>query len=152
MSMQTHFVTPEHDLASLVADINNASWDAGNDLSAYDTAALKVYLEREDTLFVACYDATSNTLLGIASGRLEIKPYGQERWLYVDEVDVCADQRRKGAGKALMRTLIEYAENNGCDELWLGTEVDNVPARSLYSSLAPDSVDTFVGFTFETDE
>lgn len=139
----------------LVADINAACWDAENDISRYDAAALKAYLEREDTLFVACYDTgadNASTLLGIASGRIEMKPYAMERWLYVDEVDVCADQRRRGAGKALMRKLIDHAEELGCEELWLGTEVDNTAAKALYDSLEPDVVEAFVGFTFETDE
>ena len=90
--------------------------------------------------------------MGMASGRFEIKPYGQERWLYVDEVDVCADQRQKGAGKAIMQRLIELAEQAGCEELWLGTEVDNAAANALYRSLQPDDVSQVVGYTFETDE
>jgi ribosomal protein S18 acetylase RimI-like enzyme len=83
---------------------------------------------------------------------MEIKPYDKERWLYVDEVDVCSEQRKKGAGKAIMRKLIEIAEDTGCDEVWLGTEVDNQPANALYRSLDPDEVEQFIGYTYETDE
>ena len=88
----------------------------------------------------------------MASSRIEIKPYDQELWLYVDEVDVCSDQRQKGAGKAIMSKLIEIAKDKGCEEVWLGTEVDNLPANALYRLLDPDDVANVVGYTFETDE
>jgi aminoglycoside 6'-N-acetyltransferase I len=81
-----------------------------------------------------------------------MKPYGKELWLYVDEVDVCANQRKKGAGKLIMQTLIEMAKSVGCEEVWLGTEVENAPANALYRSLDPDEVSTVIGYTYETDE
>ena len=81
-----------------------------------------------------------------------MKPYEYALWLYVDEVDVCADQRQRGAGKALMTKLLEIAEASGCEEVWLGTEADNQPANALYRALNPDDVAAVVGYTFETDE
>ncbi len=89
--------------------------------------------------------------LGIASARLEIKPYDKMRWLYVDEVDVCADQRKKGAGKAIMRKLIEIARDTGCEEVWLGTEVDNQAVNALYRSLDPDDVAQVIGYAYKMD-
>jgi ribosomal protein S18 acetylase RimI-like enzyme len=143
-------ITIHDDLQRLVNEINQASWDDANDMSDYEALALQAYLEREDTLFVACHDVDGDrTLLGIASSRLEVKPYDGSRWLYVDEVDVCADQRRKGAGKAIMRKLIEFAEAAGCEEVWLGTEVDNHAANALYRSLDPAEAEKFMGYTFE---
>jgi len=105
-------------------------------------------------LFVACHDITEGgrTFMGMASSRLEIKPYAKERWLYVDEVDVCSDQRQKGAGKALMRKLIEFANENGCEEVWLGTESDNQAANALYRSLDPGDVAQVIGYTYNTQK
>lgn len=148
--MQSRIINFDDDLTHLVQQINKASWDESNEMSEYDVNSLKVYLQRQDTIFVACHDS-DGTLLGIASSRLEIKPYDQELWLYVDEVDVCSDKRRKGAGKLIMQTLIEIANDRGCEELWLGTEADNVPANSLYRSLDPDDVASVVGYTYEMD-
>ena len=144
-------ITPSDDLRSLVDEINRASWDDANDMAVYEIDALSAYLHCQDCIFVACHEvvATGRTLLGIASSRLELKPYENERWLYVDEVDVCVDQRRKGAGKAIMRKLIEVAKDAGCNEVWLGTEVDNDAANVLYRSLNPDSIEQFVGYTFK---
>ena len=147
-------ITLDDSLQQLVGEINQASWDDANEMSEFDVEELSAYLERQDTLFVACHDIGENdrTLLGIASSRLEIKPYEKSRWLYVDEVDVCADQRQKGAGKAIMRKLIEIANDNDCEEVWLGTEVDNQAANALYRSLDPDDVAQIIGYTYEIDD
>lgn len=147
-------ITLSDDLQRLVQEINQASWDDTNEMSKYDSAALSAYLKRQDALFVACHDIVEGgrTLLGMASARIEIKPYGNERWLYVDEVDVCADQRQRGAGKAVMQKLIEVAENAGCEEVWLATEVDNRAANTLYQSLDPDDVTQIIGYTYEIQD
>lgn len=144
-------VTLADDLEMLVQEINRANWDSANDIPEYDAASLSTYIARQDTLFVACRDAgeSASTLLGIASARFEVKPYSQKSWLYVDEVDVCVDQRRRGAGKAMMRKLIEIAKESGCEEVWLGTEVDNGPANALYRALDPDDVTQVLGYTYE---
>lgn len=147
-------ITAEDNLQQIVDEINQASWDGANEMSVYDTESLSAYLEHQGSLFVACHEIFENqtTLLGIALSRVEIKPYKQQRWLYVDEVDVCADQRQKGAGRAMMRKLIEIARERGCKELWLGTELDNIPANALYQSLKPDDVEKFIGYTYKIDD
>ena len=144
-------ITSDHDLDRLVTEINQASWDETNDMTDYDVAGLAAHLDRQDTVFVACHrvDGPNRRLLGIASGRLELKPYGNERWLYVDEVDVAADQRRKGVGRAIMNRLFDIAEAAGCVEVWLGTETDNDPANALYVSLDPTERESFVGYAWE---
>ncbi len=152
--ISVNIISIEDDLDQLVLDINEAEWDEANDMSEYDVEALEAYLLTPDTVFIACYETGNDidTLLGIASARLEIKPYDKARWLYVDEVDVCADQRQRGAGSAIMRKLIELAKNEGCEDVWLGTEVDNHAANALYRSLDPDDVAEVIGYTFETDD
>ncbi len=146
-------VSADDNVQALVDEINAAVWDEANEISVYAADALAAYLERADTVFVVCHEHRDGgrTLLGMASARIEMKPYGRALWLYVDEVDVRADQRRRGAGKALMHKLIEIAEAAGCEEVWLGTEADNSPANALYRALDPDDVAAVVGYTFETD-
>ncbi|NND69708.1 MAG: GNAT family N-acetyltransferase [Halioglobus sp.] len=147
-------ITLEDDLDRLVSEINGASWDSANEISDYDAGSLRDYLKRQDTIFITCHENLDKdtVLLGIASSRIEMKPYGRELWLYVDEVDVCADQRQKGAGKRIMQTLIAMAEARGCEEVWLGAEANNGPANALYRSLDPDEVSNVTGYTYETDE
>ena len=146
-------IKPSDDLTQLVNEINNASWDMSNEISEYDAESLFAYLERQDTLFVTCHNVCpeKTCLLGMASARFEMKPYKKEFWLYVDEVDVCADKRRKGVGKTIMNHLIELAFKKGCEEVWLGTELENIPANALYKSLNPDDITQVVGYSYETD-
>ena len=148
--METKRLSADDNLTQIVADINSAQWDDANEMTAYSAAALLKYLQRADTLFITCY--RDSVLLGIASARLEMKPYDEELWLYVDEVDVCADQRQQGAGKAIMRKLINLADELDCEEVWLGTETDNTAANALYRSLHPEEVEQFVGYTFDPDQ
>jgi ribosomal protein S18 acetylase RimI-like enzyme len=51
-----------------------------------------------------------------------------------------------------MRKLIEVAHEKGCEEVWLGAEVENMAANALYRSLKPDEVSQVVGYTFEINE
>jgi ribosomal protein S18 acetylase RimI-like enzyme len=37
-------------------------------------------------------------------------------------------------------------------ELWLGTEKTNTGAQRLYEKLAPDSVEEFVGYTWDLED
>jgi len=37
-----------------------------------------------------------------------------------------------------MKKLIEIATLKGCEEVWLGAEVENIPANALYRSMEPD--------------
>lgn len=152
--MQVNEITSAHDLPALCREINQSSWDDANEMSEYDPESLRRYLETQDTLFVVCFETIGDTrtLLGIASSRFEIKPYDGELWLYVDELDVCANHRRKGAGKFIMEYLIDLAKTRGCEEVWLGAEADNDAANALYHSLDPDDVSEVVGYTYETDE
>ncbi len=140
-------ISTNHDLARIVDDINQASWD-DDDVSTYDVASLTAFLTREDTLFITCYAVTAerSVLQGMCSGRLEYKPYGGERWLYIDEVDVCTDRRRKGVGSAMMRWLLAFAREAGCQDVWLATEQDNDAANGLYRALKPDDIGDVVGY------
>ena len=142
------------DLEGIVAEINEAAWDDANEISRYDADSLAAYLERQDTLFLTCYDISvaPPKLLGMASSRLEMKPYGEALWLYVDEMDVCSDQRRQGAGTAMMKRLLDIARERGCEEMWLGADADNGSANALYRSLDPEDVTAVTGYTYDTDE
>lgn len=147
-------VTRSDDLEGIVTEINEAAWDATNEISRYDPESLAAYLARQDTVFLTCHDVSVDPprLLGIASARVEMKPYGRELWLYVDEVDVRSDERRKGAGTALMSRLLELAHESGCKEVWLGADAGNSPANALYRSLQPADVAAVTGYTYETGE
>ena len=153
MKLQTKFLTVDDDLETIVNDINEAQWGEDNEIEIYEVAALRAYLLQQDTLFVTCYkgENESMNLGGIASARVLHKPYKKLPWLYIDEVDTAINLRKQGIGSALMKTLLEYADEQDLDEVWLGTEFDNTSANKLYESLSPDSIDQVIGYTFDLD-
>jgi aminoglycoside 6'-N-acetyltransferase I len=52
--------------------------------------------------------------------------------LYIDEVGVAAGYRRRGIARRMLQAMFEHGKAIGCDEAWVGTEPDNLPARALY--------------------
>lgn len=150
MSFQVKTINREDDLELVVSQINAAQWDA-DDVQTYAVTALRSYLNRQDTLFLVCYLAadSKSELVGMASARFEQKPYGNIKWLYIDEVDTCRNRRQQGVGTALMQRLLQIALESECEEVWLGTEKSNHGARRFYESLKPDAIDDVIGYTFE---
>jgi ribosomal protein S18 acetylase RimI-like enzyme len=52
--------------------------------------------------------------------------------LYIDEVGVAVGYRRQGIARRMLELMLVYGKAIGCEEAWVGTEPDNLPARSLY--------------------
>lgn len=149
MAFAVKVISGEDHLAQLVAQINSADWDEGTEFEAYDVASLRAYLEKQDTIFLACYQLNTNTMAGMASARIQQKPYDHSKWLYIDEVDTCVDFRQQGVGTALMQKLLQIADDNDCDEVWLGAEKSNHVANRFYESLQPTAIEAVIGYTFE---
>jgi ribosomal protein S18 acetylase RimI-like enzyme len=55
--------------------------------------------------------------------------------LYVDDLGVAEAHRRHGVATALLRELVRLGREDGCEEIWVATEHDNVAALGLYESL-----------------
>lgn len=54
--------------------------------------------------------------------------------LYIDEVGVSPAFQRHGIARKMLDAMFALGREQGCGEAWVGTEPDNVPARSLYES------------------
>ena len=54
--------------------------------------------------------------------------------LYIDEVGVAPPFQRQGIARKMLDAMFEIGREHGCEEAWVGTEPDNVPARALYES------------------
>ena len=143
-----HRITAANDIEAIVTEINAATWDAANEIVPYTVASLERYVAAANTHFLTV--TINDAFAGMASAVVLAKPHSVGPWLYVDEVDVAVPWRRKGAGRALMTTLIDIGSDNRCTEVWLGTEPDNAAAMALYDALEPDERMAFVGFTYET--
>ncbi len=153
--MKAQIVSPDHDFEALAAALNNGSWDDPNEMPNYQPESIRSFVSRQDAIMVICYPADAGGqkhLAGVATGRVQHNPADTSRWLFIDEVDVCVNHRRKGAGRAMMQLLFEVAKEQGCDEAWLGVEVDNDGAHQFYRSLyhrgAEGMARPFTGYTF----
>ena len=52
--------------------------------------------------------------------------------LYIDEVGVSPAYRRRGVARRMLDAMLAHGRVIGCEEAWVGTEPDNLPARGLY--------------------
>lgn len=68
--------------------------------------------------------------------------------LYVDEIGVVEGYRREGLGRRMLDEMFRWGTERCCQEAWIATEPDNVAARGLYESLAPNEMDGCVFYTF----
>lgn len=92
---------------------------------------LQSYLAEETHWLVAAL--LDGVVIGKATAMVHRRP-DKEDELYLDEIDVIPELRRKGIAKMILKKILEMAEDWGCEECWLGTEKDNIPARKLYES------------------
>ena len=66
--------------------------------------------------------------------------------LFLNELGVAGSHRRRGIARRLMNEMLEHAGSLGCTEAWVGTETDNIAARSLYETLS-NAEEQFVLYT-----
>lgn len=140
-------ITEEDDLAPVVTEIQAEKWDKDNDLKSYDVESSAAFVANPDNYLLIAY--IDGKPVGVVLAMKLIKPYKDEDWFYVDEVDVMPAYRRKGVGSALMNKVFEIANGLKLDEVWLGTEPDNTAANKLYESLNPSETEQFIGYTYK---
>lgn len=54
--------------------------------------------------------------------------------VYLYDIEVDKNHRRKGVGTALVNKLVEACEKDGVSLIWAGTEVKNQPARKTFEA------------------
>jgi len=86
--------------------------------------------EKNHHMILAVHD---EQVVGMASAVKYLHP-DKLPSLWINEIGVGDDWLRQGIGKKLMDSMLELAEELGCEEAWLGTELDNAPALALYRS------------------
>lgn len=73
------------------------------------------------------------TVIGMATANEYLHP-DKPVQIWVAEMGVATSHRRQGIGKRLLMRILDMAKDKGYEEIWLGTEDDNVAARALYKS------------------
>ena len=94
-----------------------------------DRGRLSGYLaEPSHHMFVALHDGV---VVGQAAAVVHRHP-DKPTELYIDEVGVADGYRRRGIAKRMLEAMFAHGKAIGCEEAWVGTEPDNLPARGLY--------------------
>ena len=68
--------------------------------------------------------------------------------LYIDEVGVSPKWQRQGIARKMLDEMFALGRSLGCSEAWVGTEIDNDPARRLYEGLGSEA-ETFVMYEYQ---
>jgi ribosomal protein S18 acetylase RimI-like enzyme len=90
-------------------------------------------------------------IVGFASGTVLDHP-DKPPGLFVQEVGVNPDARRRGIGGALVLALRAEGRKQGCTTSWVLTEPDNTPARALYTGTGGVQTVGVVIVEWEEDE
>jgi aminoglycoside 6'-N-acetyltransferase I len=100
-------------------------------------ARLAAYLAHETNLmFLAVADGL---VVGQVAACIHRHP-DQATELYVDNLGVAEAFRRQGIARRLIEAMLDLGRSLGCEEWWVGTEADNVPARRLYETFGEEAV------------
>lgn len=73
-------------------------------------------------------------VVGMATALAYVHP-DKPLQLFINEVGVAGACRHRGLGRQLVSLLLERGRAMGCAEAWVATEVDNLPARAVYTAL-----------------
>lgn len=55
--------------------------------------------------------------------------------IFLNEIGVAESHQNQGIGRALVAQVLAEADVRGADYVWLGTEVDNLPANACFSKI-----------------
>jgi ribosomal protein S18 acetylase RimI-like enzyme len=106
---------------------------------------LRAYLAEPVNLMIIAVDG--DLVIGQAAAVIHKHPDKPDE-LFIDEVGVSPDWRQRGIARRMMQAMFQLGRSLGCQASWLGTEVDNLPARRLYESFGDDGIE-IVMFDFD---
>jgi len=110
-----------------------------------DPARLAAYLaEPGHLMIVALRDGEAVGQVAAVIHRHPDKPSE----LYIDEVGVTPALHRQGIARRMLDAMFALGKELGCEEAWVGTEPDNVPARRLYESRSV-TAETFAMYVYK---
>jgi aminoglycoside 3-N-acetyltransferase I len=142
------FTTKRLDAADLAAmkAVLRLFGDVFGDLDTYQGAvpsdAYLLGLLRDETFFaIAAHDEHGATIGALAA--YELKKFEQERSeIYIYDLAVDANHRRKGVATALIRTLGEAARKRGAYVMFVQADVgeEDEAANALYRKLASEMI------------
>lgn len=125
------------------AVLDNVALDVFDE--AIDPERLHAYLREPNHLMVLALEG--GLVVGQCVGVIHRHP-DKPTELYVDEVGTATSHLRQGIATATMAELFAWGREQGCEEAWLGTELDNVEANALYRKHGPVEDEPFQYYLF----
>lgn len=131
---------------------------SATDGDVFDRVAPEVFDEPVDPVRLKDYLAEPNHLMlvaiadGVVVGQCAAVIHrhpDKVTELYIDEVGVTPAFQRQGVARRLLDEIFALGKSLGCEEAWVGTELDNEPARALYHARKPESEETFVMYEYD---
>ena len=123
----------------------------------FDRVAVDVFDEPIDPQRLTAYLAEPNHLMLVAVNGGQIvaqcaaiihRHPDKATELYIDEVGVSPKWQRQGIARKMLDEMFALGRSLGCGEAWVGTEIDNDPARRLYEGLGSEA-ETFVMYVYK---
>ena len=123
----------------------------------FDRVAVDVFDEPIDPQRLTAYLAEPNHLMLVAVDDGQIvaqcaavihRHPDKATELYIDEVGVSPKWQRQGIARKMLDEMFALGRSLGCGEAWVGTEIDNDPARRLYEGLGSEA-ETFVMYVYK---
>lgn len=111
-----------------------------------DSCRLAAYLGQPGHhMIVAVHDGT---VIGQTAAVIHRHP-DKPTELYIDEVGVSPLFHRQGIARRMLEAMFALGRELGCEEAWVGTEMDNIPARRLYETHGETKAEPFVMYVYE---
>jgi aminoglycoside 6'-N-acetyltransferase I len=130
------FVWIAEDNAHLLGKVAQGTFD-----HAIDPNRLATYLACEQNMM--CLALNEDLVVGMLMAVIHMHP-DKETELFLDEIGTGDDWRRQGIARALIEKLFKRADAEGIEEIWLGTETGNLPARGLYENFGHEREDAVI--------
>ena len=115
---------------------------------AVDPARLAAYLAEPGHHMIVAID--DGVIIGQTAAVVHRHP-DKPTELYIDEVGVAPGFQRRGIARRMLDAMLDHGKAIGCEEAWVGTEPDNLPARGLYEQRrrpGDDEAGEFVMYVF----
>jgi ribosomal protein S18 acetylase RimI-like enzyme len=115
-----------------------------------DASATREFLT--DERHWLCVAIEDGVVVGFVSAVRYVHPDKPRPELWINEVGVAPDQRRRGIARAMLDVLLARARGSGCSEAWVLTSRANEAAMRLYAASGGDPApEDSVMFTFPLD-
>ena len=116
-----------------VRTVREVKWHGSDEPSVLRSAPqMCTWLSDERNVLLVA--AEGDRPIGFALGYLLARVDVGRPMLFFYEIEVVADRRQRGVGRALVDAMKDVGRQENVVRMWVQTDPDNVPARTLYRS------------------